>query len=65
MQNKISLDGKMEIVFPKQIEKISFSFVQGFFSTLVSTMGYKEIERKIIIKSGLHKLTSLIIKNIY
>ena len=41
VNGKVDLSGQIEIVFPKQIEKVASSFVQGFFSELVSKIGYR------------------------
>lgn len=65
VEKNFTLGDEITIVFPKQIEKIASSFVQGFFAVLVTEIGYKGIEEKIIIESGSEKLTSSIWKNIY
>lgn len=69
VKNKIQdsdfVDGGIKIVFPNQIEKVASSFVQGFFSELINTMGYSEIERCFLIETNDEKLTKRIKENIY
>lgn len=64
-QDIISFDDQITIIFPDQIEKVASSFVQGFFANLVMNIGYKGIERNIIIKAKNEALTTSIRKNIY
>jgi len=64
-QDYISLDDKITIIFPDQIEKVASSFVQGFFANLVMTIGYKGIEGNVKIKTRNEALTASIRKNIY
>lgn len=40
-------DNYFIIVFPKNIERISSSFIQGFFSELIEKYGYYYIKEKI------------------
>lgn len=61
----ILYEDTVEINFPNQIEKVASSFVQGFFSAIVSEIGYKGIENKIKISSSSEALTASIYKNIY
>lgn len=58
-------DEQIKIVFPNQIEKVASSFVQGFFSELINTIGYEKIEEKFLIESSSEKLTAKIRENIY
>ena len=44
------------IVFPEQIIRVASSFTQGFFSELVSRIGYEGIDEKIVIKASSEKL---------
>lgn len=64
-QDIISFDDQITIIFPDQIEKVASSFVQGFFANLVMNIGYKGIERNVIIITKNEALTSSIRKNIY
>ncbi len=64
-KEKISFDEKITIIFPDQIEKVASSFVQGFFANIVMEIGYKGIEKNVIIKTKNENLTSSIRKNIY
>ncbi len=64
--DKISDENEqVKLVFPNQIEKVASSFVQGFFSELINSIGYKKIEERFIIESSNEKLTARIQKNIY
>ncbi|MBR5485516.1 MAG: DUF4325 domain-containing protein [Oscillospiraceae bacterium] len=65
VEHLISDKELITIVFPEHIEKAASSFVQGFFSTLVSTIGYEGIEKNIVIKSGTDELSNSIRRNIY
>ena len=65
VNGKVDLSGQIEIVFPKQIEKVASSFVQGFFSELVSKIGYIGIDQKFTIVSSSSRLSDTIRKNIY
>ena len=69
VKNKIQetdfIDGGIKIIFPNQIKKVASSFVQGFFSELINTIGYSEIERCFLIESNDENLTKRIKKNIY
>lgn len=65
VNGKVDLSGQIEIVFPKQIEKVASSFVQGFFSELVSKIGYIGIDQKVTIVSSSSRLSDTIRKNIY
>lgn len=56
---------KLTLVFPESIEKIASSFVQGFFSDLVSTIGYEGIEKKIIVQTKSDSLKESIMRNLY
>lgn len=65
VKGNISFDDKIEIVFPDQIEKVASSFVQGFFSAMVSVIGYSGIKQQVKIVTGTPKLTDFIWKNLY
>ena len=65
VNGKVDLSGQIEIVFPKQIEKVASSFVQGFFSELVSKIGYIGIDQKVTIVSSSSRLSDTIRTNIY
>ena len=65
VNGKVDLSGQIGIVFPKQIEKVASSFVQGFFSELVSKIGYIGIDQKVTIVSSSSRLSDTIRKNIY
>ena len=59
------VDNGIKIIFPNQIKKVASSFVQGFFSELINSVGYGEIERCFLIETADEKLTKRILENIY
>lgn len=65
VKNYINVGEEIEIVFPNQIEKVASSFVQGFFSELVSKIGYLGIEKHVKIIASSEKLSKMIKENIY
>lgn len=65
VRDNISFEGKITIIFPDQIEKVASSFIQGFFANIVAAIGYKGIEKNVIIKTQNENLTTSIRKNIY
>lgn len=42
----------IEIVFPDKIKRITSSFVQGFFSDLVTQLGYYGVQNSIKVSSS-------------
>ncbi|MGF2154926.1 hypothetical protein [Lactococcus lactis] len=54
----------LTLVFPNHIKKVAFSFVQGFFTDLVSKIGYEGIENNIKIEAGDQKIVDEIISRI-
>lgn len=65
VKGKISFDGMIQIIFPKQIEKVASSFVQGFFAAIISQIGYKGVEEKVEILTENNNLKESIWKNLY
>lgn len=65
VKNKVIFGQPITIVFPKQIERIASSFVQGFFSAFVEEIGYEGIENQVTIVAGTIELEENIKKNIY
>ena len=63
--NNIDLKDKVEIVFPETIEKISSSFVQGFFSGFIKKVGKNTAKEQVIIKMKDDELTSMFYKKLY
>ncbi|HEM4983020.1 TPA: hypothetical protein U1177_002200 [Streptococcus suis] len=55
----------MEIVFPETIEKISSSFVQGFFSGFIKKVGKNTAKEQVIIKMKDDELTSMFYRKLY
>lgn len=53
------------VVFPDNIKKVASSFVQGFFTELVSKIGYEGIEEKVTIKAGSPKIAEDILGRIH
>lgn len=67
VQNIVNESGyeQIKIIFPKQIEKVASSFVQGFFSELINTIGYDKIEKQFMIEASNQELAQRILQNIY
>ena len=67
----IDFEGENTIIFPPQIKRVSASFVQGFFNSIVSKIGYDGLKNHIIIKSEVEsdddkdKLVRSIYDNLY
>lgn len=61
----VNFNESVEIIFPEQIEKVASSFVQGFFSEMICNMGYKGIEKNVIITTCSQELTNSIRDNLY
>lgn len=47
---KVDVSRKFTIVFPKQVEMISSSFVQGFFEEIVEAIGVKGVEDRLVVE---------------
>ncbi|MDT2872879.1 hypothetical protein P7H79_05785 [Lactococcus lactis] len=52
------------LVFPDHIKRVAFSFVQGFFTDLVSKIGFEGIANNITIEAGSQKVIDQIINRI-
>lgn len=53
-KSKITYSEKVEIVFPDQIIMISSSFIRGFFSEMIATVGLVEVEKMVtVIAAGI------------
>ena len=66
VKNIINLDNNpIVFVFPKNILKVSSSFVQGFFKDVIDKIGYVGFEERIIISSGSEILSKTIRKLIW
>lgn len=64
VKNKYNKNEKLIIKFPDYIERVGSSFVQGFFSDIISSRGYEFIEDNIEIESNSDRLTRRIRKRI-
>ena len=45
-------DEHINVIFPDQIENVSHSFIQGFFSDLISEIGYLDIKQRVMITAA-------------
>lgn len=63
--DKVDLKKKIEIIFPETIEKISSSFVQGFFHGFVKKVGKNIAKEQVVIKMKNEDLTALFYKKLY
>lgn len=61
----INFDEEIIIEFPTNIERIASSFVQGFFSDIVSEIGFEGVEKNVIIITKNPKLTKSVYDNLY
>ena len=52
----------IEIVLPDSIERITSSFVQGFFSYLIDKYGYYGVKKNFSIKTSSKKLSESVFK---
>ena len=52
LRGKIEFDKISVIVFPKEIENVASSFVQGFFADIVDHIGFNGINDKIEIQAN-------------
>ncbi len=57
-------NGMNEIIFPEHIKKIGISFIQGFFSEILSKIDIDSIDNYISIKSSSEELTDKIMENL-
>lgn len=63
--DEVDLKNRVEIIFPDTIEKISSSFVQGFFSGFIRKVGKNTAKEQVVIKMKNEELTSLFYKKLY
>ena len=63
-KNLFKWDEKNEIIFPNHIKKIGISFIQGFFSEILSEIDKNNIDEHISIKSSSEELTNKIMENL-
>lgn len=52
-----------KIIFPKNIERVSISFIQGFSKKIVDIIGKSNVDKYIIIESNSEYLTNKILYN--
>jgi len=52
LKGKIDFDAVSVIIFPKEIENVASSFVQGFFYEIVDNIGFGELHTKIKIEAN-------------
>lgn len=57
VKGKIDIMQPCTIVFPKNIERVASSFVQGFFAEIIEEIGYQRIESSVTIVSSSQELT--------
>lgn len=63
--DKVDLSNEVEIIFPTTIEKISSSFVQGFFAGFVKKVGKNTAKKQVVIKMKDNELTEMFYKKLY
>lgn len=57
-----NVEDSFEITFPANIERISSSFIQGFFAELIEKYGFNYITSKIVVKTSSADLSKSIFK---
>ncbi|MEE1262991.1 STAS-like domain-containing protein [Ruminococcus sp.] len=62
VKDHIDIQKPCTIYFPKNIESIASSFVQGFFSQIIDIIGFQGIEDNISIVSSSEELSEEILK---
>lgn len=65
VKDNINLNEEIFIEFPDNIERIASSFVQGFFSDIVSEIGLEGVEKNVKIITKKPKLTKSVYDNLY
>lgn len=65
VEDKINYDTINIIIFPENIEKVASSFVQGFFSSVVETVGYAGFDKVVLIKARSEQLAEDIRKDLF
>lgn len=63
--DRIDLNNKVELIFPTTIEKISSSFVQGFFAGFVKKVGKNTAKEQVVIRMKDDDLTEMFYKKLY
>lgn len=58
------MDDKIVITFPRQIEYVTSSFIQGFFDYWLGTIGYEGIKKKVDVKSDHDNVVKYIWDNV-
>ncbi len=51
LKDRINFNDSIEIVFPKQIDRIASSFIQGFFSDIIANIGIFGVIKQVTVKS--------------
>jgi len=57
-------NGLNEIIFPKNIEKIGISFIQGFFQEILGKIDKSEIDNYVKITTTSEDLTKKVVGNL-
>ena len=60
----LDYNDKNVIVFPASIEKIASSFVQGFFSEVISEIGFGRFNEVIEVEAGTEELVNQILEDL-
>lgn len=64
VKNKINYNDEVTFIFPERIDGIATSFIQGFFSELVKSIGVAGIKDKVAIQSSIPNLKNIILYNL-
>jgi len=64
VKDKFDYNDKNIIVFPEQVKKIASSFVQGFFSEIINSVGYARFLELVDIQVSSDELRKQILEDL-
>lgn len=60
----IDFNSEMTFIFPKSIDLLGSSFIQGFFNEIVKTITIRGVEEKVTVISGIPNIKDIIIMSL-
>lgn len=64
VKDKINLEEEIVIIIPERIDRIATSFIQGFFSDIVSVIGISGVEDRVKVVSSIPDINKFILENL-
>ena len=64
VRGKVDFTNDLVIVFPESIDRIASSFIQGFFSEIMSQIGYSGVKNRIEFRSSISNLKDFVLDNL-